>query len=144
VTSKIKRLVAEELLATESGFMVSMNVEHPDVEIPPHVKFGALRLSPEIAVVSLIIGHRLAVPIQDLIMDEDGITATLTFHRTLHWCSMPWGAIVGFADRDGKPIVAFNAGGKTEPKAPRLNIRATLKPKPKRPALRLVQGDESA
>jgi hypothetical protein len=131
----LKRLVAEELLANVAGFLVSMNVEHPEVELPTVVKLGALRLSPEVAVVSVIIGHRLPKPISDLHVDDEGITATLSFNLAPHLCFMPWDAVVGYADAYGRPIVAFNP-------EPEVIVALRPTPKSKRPGLRLVQNDE--
>jgi hypothetical protein len=141
MTSKLKRIIAEELLSTEFSFLVTMNVEHPGVGVPAHVKLGALRLSPQVAVVSLVVGYKLSIPIQDLVVDDEGITATLSFNRTPYWCSMPWDAILGFAGAGGKPIVAFNPETSTEARAlPEWATTGGSKPKLKSkiPKLRLV------
>lgn len=143
MTSNLKRIVAKELLATRTGFLVSMNVDDPYVELPEHIKLQALRLSPKVAVISVIIGLRLPVPIQDLIVDAEGITATLSFDRNPHLCYAPWDAVVGFADADGRPIVAFNPDAMPMvPKEPKQAMRMTMAGRKKKPSLRLIQGGE--
>lgn len=53
----------------------------------------------------LQLGLDLAIPIPDLKIEEDGISATLSFSRTPFTCVVPWHAIFALVGDDGKGMV---------------------------------------
>jgi hypothetical protein len=55
--------------------------------------------------VRLDYGYRLQPPIPDLVVDDDGIRATLSFNRTPFATFVPWSAVYLIADYDGNGAV---------------------------------------
>lgn len=53
----------------------------------------------------LQLGLNMAVRIPDLEVTEEGITATLSFNRTPHWCGVPWAAVFALVGEDGRGMV---------------------------------------
>ena len=50
----------------------------------------------------LQVGLRLAIRIPDLLIDDEGISCTLSFNRAPFWCRMPWEAIYALVGPDGR------------------------------------------
>lgn len=55
--------------------------------------------------VTLQLGYDMPLPIDDLRIDEHGVSATLSFRRTPHLCKVPWAAVWGIADVDGQGVL---------------------------------------
>ena len=53
----------------------------------------------------LQVGLNLAVRIHDLVVDDDGISCTLSFNRTPFWCCLPWPAIYALVGEDQRGMV---------------------------------------
>jgi stringent starvation protein B len=53
----------------------------------------------------LQLGMNLAVRIPDLLVDDEGISCTLSFNRSPFWCSMPWTAIYALVGEDGRGMI---------------------------------------
>jgi stringent starvation protein B len=53
----------------------------------------------------LQLGFNLAVAIPDLNVGDDGISCTLSFNRSPHWCFMPWSAIYALIGEDGRAMI---------------------------------------
>lgn len=53
----------------------------------------------------LQVGLNMAVPIPDLDVDDDGITCTLSFNRSPHWCKLPWSSVYALVGEDGRAMV---------------------------------------
>jgi stringent starvation protein B len=54
----------------------------------------------------LQLGLRMAVPIPDLEVDDEGVSCTLSFNRTPFWCCMPWSSIFAvISDKDRRGVV---------------------------------------
>lgn len=68
---------------------VHLNPDIPGVVLPPHLM--------EFEQVVLNLGHQMAVPIPDLNLDEDGITATLSFDRSPFTVKLPWESVFGIS-----------------------------------------------
>jgi hypothetical protein len=86
----LKRLAKKEdalleLLATHHSVYVHVDTRRRGVVVPPH-----LAGHPQIG---FQLGLNLPVPIRDLIVDELGWSATLSFSRVLHRVYVPWSAI---------------------------------------------------
>jgi stringent starvation protein B len=52
-------------------------------------------------------GQSMPIPIPDLKVDDDGITATLSFSRTPHRTFVPWAAVYIVACNDGRGILYY-------------------------------------
>jgi hypothetical protein len=50
----------------------------------------------------LQVGRHMAIPIPDLVVDEQGIRATLSFRRVPFLCVVPWGSIYALVGEDGR------------------------------------------
>lgn len=57
----------------------------------------------------LQIGLDLAVPIPDLRVDGQGVSGTLSFNRSPFRCVVPWSAIFGISDEQGRGMVWPNS-----------------------------------
>jgi len=66
------------------------------VIVPAHLRNQSM--------VSLQFGDCLPIPIRDLNVTDEGITATLSFNRSPFWCSIPWDVIYAITDVPGKGI----------------------------------------
>ena len=92
-----KHLVAEALLG-EGGLFVHFDPRVRGVVAPAHFKS-----QPQLV---FQFGRKgLAVPIPDLLVDEEGISGTLSFSRTPHACFVPWGAVFALVGDDGRGLV---------------------------------------
>jgi stringent starvation protein B len=91
-----KHLVAEALL-DEGGLFVHFDPRVPGVVAPVHFKS-----QPQLV---FQFGRGLVVPIPDLLVDEEGISGTLSFSRTPHACFVPWEAVFALVGDDGRGMV---------------------------------------
>ncbi len=64
---------------------------HPDHATKPHL--------------ALDLGLNLPVPIADLVIDDRGWRATLSFNRRPCWCDVPWSAVFALSTTDGNTVV---------------------------------------
>ncbi len=53
----------------------------------------------------LQVGLNMPVPIRDLALDDAGVTCTLSFNRTPHYCVIPWTAIFAIVAENGRGMV---------------------------------------
>lgn len=53
----------------------------------------------------LQIGLRMAIPIPDLDVSDEGISCTLSFNRSPHACSIPWSAVFALVGDNGRGMV---------------------------------------
>lgn len=79
-----KRQVVESLLQ-QGPLLVHIDARHDDVCVPPKLRGNASLV--------LRLGHGLKPPIYDLVVDDDGISATLTFGASPSHCKLPWNRI---------------------------------------------------
>jgi len=91
-----KRDVARGLLLRGSLF-VHLDPRREGVAVP-----AWLRRQPQLV---LQVGLDLAIPIPDLKIEDEGISATLSFSRTPFTCEVPWDAIFALVGDDGKGMV---------------------------------------
>ena len=94
VKKQQKRRVTEELLKSGDVF-VHLDPRRAGVVVPEN-----LRKQPHL---TLQLGYDMVIPILDLSVADDGITATLSFSRVPFLCFVPWEAvfIVGGNDSQG-------------------------------------------
>lgn len=91
-----KKDIALALLESTSLF-IHLDPRKADVAVPQWFK-----AQPQLV---LQVGLNMAVPIPDLDVDDDGITCTLSFNRSPHWCKLPWSAIYALVGEDGRAMV---------------------------------------
>jgi stringent starvation protein B len=77
--------------------MVHLDPRPADVRIPSWFK-----KQPQLA---LQIGLNLPVPIRDLQIDDEGVSCTLSFNRSPHFCFIPWHAVFALVGEDGRGMV---------------------------------------
>lgn len=53
----------------------------------------------------LRLGFSLSPPIPDLLIDDDGVSATLTFRGTYFGCKLPWSAIYAIVSEDSRGLI---------------------------------------
>ena len=53
----------------------------------------------------LQIGLNMAVPIPDLQVDDEGLSCTLSFSRTPHFCQIPWAVVFALVGDNGRGMV---------------------------------------
>jgi hypothetical protein len=85
-----KRLVHKEdclleLLASHRSVYVHVDTRVAGVLVPPQ-----LRGKPQVA---FCLGLNLPVPVRDLVVNDEGWTATLSFGRRPHLVKAPWSAV---------------------------------------------------
>lgn len=139
-----KKEVALALLERSSVYV------HLDPRQTAAVVPAAFKKQPQLV---LQVGLKMAVPIPDLRLDDDGISCTLSFNRSPFFCVVPWSSVFAMVGEDGRGMVwpedvpaevTRQAQGRTESPArkdaakvarPR-EPKAEAPPKPKRPRRR--------
>ena|ERR1700748_1179502 len=111
-----KREMAEKILATGGSLFV---VFDPRVSTVPKLFRGEKELT-------FHYGYHMPIPIPDLFVNNDGISATLSFGKTTYGTFVPWGAV----------RMMFNDEGCGQ----RWEQELTFDEAPTRPSLRLIQG----
>jgi stringent starvation protein B len=91
-----KKDVAIELLRQASLF-VFLDPRGQTVQVPTWFKKQAELV--------LQVGLNMQVPIPDLNIDDDGISCTLSFNRTPHFCRIPWAAVYALRGELGHGMV---------------------------------------
>lgn len=88
----------------------------------------------------LQIGLNMPLPIPDLRVEDDGISCTLSFSRTPHFCWIPWGSVFALVGDNGRGMVWPD----DVPKEVAAQAAQAQKPTPERPKLRAVAEKEKA
>jgi stringent starvation protein B len=154
-----KKEVALALLERSSVY-VHLDPRQTAAVVPPNFKKQAQLV--------LQVGLKMAVPIPDLRLDDDGISCTLSFNRSPFFCVVPWSSVFAMVGEDGRGMVwpddvpaevTRQAQGRAEapvrkdaPKITRPREReakAEVQAKPKRPRRRpalaaVPDGEETA
>lgn len=88
---------ATQLLAFYEYIYLQVDTTMPGVTVPSHLcRKGTAAFQ---------IGHDMAVPIPDLMLDENGWSGTLSFGGKPIWCAVPWAAVWAIADQNGRGIL---------------------------------------
>jgi stringent starvation protein B len=91
-----KRSVVDKLLQ-DGAVLLHLDARREEVDVPsPHEGDPKLVLR---------IGYGLTPVIPDLVVDEDGVRATLTFRGMPHLCVVPWAAVYAVVSEDGRGLV---------------------------------------
>jgi hypothetical protein len=88
--------VARALMLKGSVF-IHLDPRVDEVSVPPW-----LRNQPQLV---LQVGLDMAVPIRDLVVDENGVQATLSFSRSPFLCMVPWSSVFALVGDDGRGLV---------------------------------------
>ncbi|HEY8944701.1 MAG TPA: ClpXP protease specificity-enhancing factor SspB [Polyangiaceae bacterium] len=91
-----KKDVALALLEQSTVF-VHLDPRNDAVRVPPWFK-----KQPQLV---LQIGLNMAIPIPDLDVGEDGISCTLSFSRSPHFCWIPWTSVFALVGDNGRGMV---------------------------------------
>ena len=92
-----KRACFENLLAHSYATVLFDPRAHTETSIPSHLKSESF--------VALQYGYNMPVPIRDLDISDQGISATLSFGTGPHWTFVPWDAV--FAMSDGEQALSI-------------------------------------
>jgi stringent starvation protein B len=91
-----KRSVVDAMLK-DGPVLLHLDARRAGVRVPPD-------LAPDPALV-LRVGHNLTPAIPDLVIDEEGMRATLTFRGVPHACVVPWSALFAVTNEAGQGLV---------------------------------------
>ena len=83
----LKRTAVEQLLAEEDYFLIVINPLVSGIKLPA-------RLIEARQPVPIHLGHRMAVRIPDLVIDDAGISGTLAFGERSFACAFPWPSVI--------------------------------------------------
>jgi stringent starvation protein B len=102
VTSKLQTALC--LLQRTPTIYLHIDARATDLALPAHL-IG----KPQVL---LQIGRNMPVPIPDLQITENGVSATLSFKGKPFRCAVPWGAVKALVGDDGKGAVFDTAWAK--------------------------------
>jgi len=88
---------AMDSLMTQGDVLLQLDPRVEGVSVPASYRDQALLV--------LRIGLDMPIPIPDLELDDDGITATLSFDRTPHAVVIPWEAVFGMVTEHGQGLL---------------------------------------
>lgn len=91
--SQEKKQWMETLLET-SWAMVLFDPRKEQVQLPDYLKKETH--------VALQYGYNMPIPVRDLQIDDQGISATLSFHQRLSFTFIPWSCVFAISDGDQK------------------------------------------
>jgi hypothetical protein len=117
--ASLKRTVVEALLEKEDFFLLVVDPKQQGVVLPEYLLESGQP-------VGINIGRKMAIPIPDLDVDENGIQGTLSFSRTPFYCFFPWPCVVQLSAHEEHLVWVLPQEEQTD------------KPQDQRPKLRLV------
>ena len=91
-----KALVLQALLEKGNVYL-HLDATRSGVEVPSHLK--------DDETLTLVVGPNLAIPIPDLEIGTEGLSATLSFSQTPFHCKIPWRALFAMSTEDGRSLV---------------------------------------
>jgi stringent starvation protein B len=128
-----KKDVALALLE-QATVLVHLDPRGEQVQVPPWFK-----RQPQLV---LQIGLNMPKPIPDLNVDDQGISCTLSFSNSPHYCYLPWGSVYALIGASGRGMVWPDDVPK---EVAGQYVVTTPKEEPKpRPALKAVEPEPSA
>ena len=128
-----KKDVALALLE-QATVLVHLDPRGEQVQVPPWFK-----RQPQLV---LQIGLNMPKPIPDLNVDDQGISCTLSFSNSPHYCYLPWGSVYALIGASGRGMVWPDDVPK---EVAGQYVVTTPKDEPKpRPALKAVEPEPSA
>ena len=91
------KLDVARALMLKGSLFIHLDPRVDDVSVPPW-----LRKQPQLV---LQVGLEMALPIPDLVVDEQGVQATLSFSRSPFLCVVPWASVFALVGDDGRGLV---------------------------------------
>ena len=85
--ARLKYEIFDRLIEQEDFFLVVINPEAAGVDMPVDLIAAGQP-------VGINLGLRMAIPIPDLVIDEQGISGTLSFNRIPYFCTFPWSSVM--------------------------------------------------
>lgn len=76
---------------------VHLDSYHPEVTIPEYLRHRSQLV--------LQVGHFMPIPIPDLVIDPNGLRATLSFHKQPHECFVPWTSVFCLVGENGRGMI---------------------------------------
>lgn len=83
-------------MMSRGAVYVHLDGRRDDVVIPDDLRDDAELI--------LCFGHNLPVPIPDMVINQEGIAATLSFRRMPQRVKIPWAAVYGLASEEGSYV----------------------------------------
>jgi stringent starvation protein B len=125
-----KKDVALALLEQATVY-VHLDPRGEAVRVPPQFK-----RQPQLV---LQVGLNMPVPIKDLHVDDDGVSCTLSFNRSPHFCVIPWTCVFALVGENGRGMVwpddvPPEVAAEAEKQAKQQKAKATLQVAPPPPA----------
>jgi stringent starvation protein B len=125
-----KKDVALALLEQATVY-VHLDPRGEAVRVPPQFK-----RQPQLV---LQVGLNMPVPIKDLQVDDDGVSCTLSFNRSPHFCVIPWTSVFALVGENGRGMVwpddvPPEVAAEAEKQAKQQKVRASLQVAPSPPA----------
>jgi stringent starvation protein B len=125
-----KKDVALALLEQATVY-VHLDPRGEAVRVPPHFK-----RQPQLV---LQVGLNMPVPIKDLQVDDDGVSCTLSFNRSPHFCVIPWTSVFALVGENGRGMVwpddvPPEVAAEAEKQAKQQKVKASLQVAPPPPA----------
>ncbi len=91
-----KSLVLRALLQ-QGNVYLHLDATRPGVVVPSHLK--------DDEALTLVVGPNLAIPVTDMDIGSEGLSATLSFSQRPFHCQIPWNALFGMTTEDGRSLV---------------------------------------
>jgi stringent starvation protein B len=125
-----KKDVALALLEQATVY-VHLDPRGEAVRVPPQFK-----RQPQLV---LQVGLNMPVPIKDLQVDDDGVSCTLSFNRSPHFCVIPWTSVFALVGENGRGMVwpddvPPEVAAEAEKQAKQQKVKASLQVAPPPPA----------
>ena len=124
----LKQDVVTRLMEQQDFILLLINPGAPGVKLPEEL----LRSTHP---VGINIGWRMAIPVPDLKLDQQGIRGTLSFNREPFLCHFPWASVLQVT-ADDEHLIWILPEAEAEPDPP--DADGEPEPGPKKPALKLV------
>lgn len=134
-------MVVLDMLGEGKLVVLVCRLKSQDVVLPQHVVD-----THKSEHIMLEIGLNTAIPMPDLEVNEQGISATLSFSGRPHYVSLPWACVAVISDscQRNQGYVFDGQGGWQHTTLWATEASEAPAPtKPKRPPLRLIQGGKS-
>ena len=91
------KLDVARALMLKGSLFIHLDPRVDEVSVPPWLKN-----QPQLV---LQVGLDMVLPIPDLLVDESGVQATLSFNRSPFLCVVPWASVFALVGDDGRGLV---------------------------------------
>lgn len=130
-----KRSTFENMHAI-GAVLVHLNASYPLVGVPAKFLDGVH--------LNLRFGAAVRPPVRNMVVNEEGVRAVLTFSRVPHTVFVPWAAVFGMTSETACGLAAdVRVWPKSVPEAVFQKFLNPAPPSTSRPRLRLIKGDRA-